>query len=72
MLKNLPGNAGDGKETGSIPGWGKAPGIMAWQPTLVFLPGESLEGYSPWGCKGSDMCHSTASDTDGPRDCHTE
>ena len=30
-----------------------------WQPTLVFLPGEShgqrgLVGYSPWGCKVSD------------------
>ena len=28
----------------------------AWQPTLVFLPGEShgqrnLVGYSPWGCR---------------------
>ena len=32
----------------------------AWQPTPVFLPGEShgqrsLAGYSPWGCKESDM-----------------
>ena len=32
---------------------------MAWQPTPVFLPGESqgqrsLAGYSPWGCKESD------------------
>ena len=31
-----------------------------WQPTPVFLPGEShgqrsLVGYSPWGCKESDM-----------------
>ena len=31
-----------------------------WQPTLVFLPGESpgqrsLVGYSPWGCKESDI-----------------
>ena len=31
-----------------------------WQPTLVFLPGESrgqrsLVGYSLWGCKESDM-----------------
>ena len=31
----------------------------AWQPTPVFLPGEShgqrsLIGYSPWGCKESD------------------
>ena len=32
------------------------PWRRAWQPTLVFLPGEfhaqrSLEGHSPWGCK---------------------
>ena len=31
-----------------------------WQPTPVFLPGKfhgqrSLAGYSPWGCKESDM-----------------
>ena len=31
-----------------------------WQPTPVFLPGKShgrksLIGYSPWGCKESDM-----------------
>ena len=31
-----------------------------WQPTPVFLPGEShgqmsLAGYSPWGGKESDM-----------------
>ena len=31
----------------------------AWQPTPVFLPGDShgqmsLAGYNPWGCKGSD------------------
>ena len=30
-----------------------------WQPTLVFLPGEShgqrrLVGHSPWGCNESD------------------
>ena len=34
--------------------------MRAWQPTPVFLPGEShgqrsLVGYSPWGCKESDM-----------------
>ena len=38
---------------------GKIPWRRAWQPTPVFLPGEShgqrsLEGYSPWGCKESD------------------
>ena len=36
------------------------PWRRAWQPTPVFLPGEShgqrsLAGYSPWGCKELDM-----------------
>ena len=36
----------------------------AWQPTLVFLPGEShgqrsLVGYSPWGHKELDMTEVT-------------
>ena len=35
-------------------------GERKWQPTPVFLPGEShgqrsLVGYSPWGCKEVDM-----------------
>ena len=34
--------------------------IRKWQPTPVLLPGKShgwrsLVGYSPWGCKESDM-----------------
>ena len=38
---------------------GKIPWRRAWQPTPVFLPGESrgqrsLAGYSPWGRKESD------------------
>ena len=38
---------------------GKIPWRKAWQPTPVFLPGESygqrsLAGYSPWGLKPSD------------------
>ena len=38
----------------------KIPWRRKWLPTPVFLPGEfhgqrSLEGYSPWGCKESDM-----------------
>ena len=40
----------------------KIPWRRAWQLTLVFLPGKSLAGYSPWGCKESDMTeHSIAS-----------
>ena len=39
---------------------GKIPWRRAWQPTPVFLPGEShgqrsLAGYSQWGRKESDM-----------------
>ena len=42
---------------------GKIPWRREWLPTLVFLPGEfhgqrSLGGYSPWGCKESDMTES--------------
>ena len=38
----------------------KIPWRREWLPTLGFLPGESHEqrslvGYSPWGCKESDM-----------------
>ena len=38
---------------------GTIPWRRKWQPTPVFLPGESLgqrslAGYSPWGCKESD------------------
>ena len=50
MVKNLPAM----QET-----WVQSLGL-AWQPTLVFLLGEShgqsnVEGYSPWGRKQSDM-----------------
>ena len=38
----------------------KIPCRKEWLPTPVFWPGElhgqrSLVGYSPWGCKQSDM-----------------
>ena len=55
MLKNLPAMW----ETRVCPWVGKIPWRREWQPTPVFLPGESdgwrsLGGYSPWGCKDSD------------------
>ena len=42
----------------------KIPWRRAWQPTAVFLPGEShgqrsLEGYSPWGRRESDLTEAT-------------
>ena len=44
---------------GFDPWVGKIPWRTKWQPTPVFLPGEShgrrsLVGCSPWGCKESD------------------
>ena len=38
-VKNPPANAGDIRDMGSIPG--KIFRRRKWQPTLVFLPGES-------------------------------
>ena len=63
VIKNLPANAGE-MRWGLIPGSGKIPWSRAWQPTPVFLPGESygqrsLVGYSPWGHKESDTTEAT-------------
>ena len=52
VVKNLPASS---REVGSTQ-VRKIPWTRKWQPTAVFLPGEShgrrsLEGYSPGGCK---------------------
>ena len=59
MVKNLPANEGDHKRHGFDPWVEKKPWRRAWQPTPVFLPGEShghrsLVGYSPWDHTESD------------------
>jgi len=46
------------------PGSRKSPCRRKWQPTPVFLPGESngqrsLAGYSPWGHKEPNMTEET-------------
>ena len=48
------------RQPGLDPWVGKNPWGGKWQPTPVLLPGKfhgrkSLVGYSPWGCKESDM-----------------
>jgi len=55
-VKNLP----EKQETQVLPWVGKIFWRREWQSTPVFSPGEfhgqrSLVGYSPWGCKESDM-----------------
>ena len=60
VVKNLSANAGDVRR-GFDPWIGRIPWRRAWQPTLVFLPGESpwteepvaQVGYSLWGHKES-------------------
>ena len=59
IIKNLPTNAGDTGDLGSIHELGRHPGWRNWQPIPVFLPGKShgqrsLVGYSPWGHKEWD------------------
>ena len=52
VVKNPPAPAGDVRDEGSIPGSGRFPWRRKWQPTPVFLPGEScgqrsLVDYNP-------------------------
>ena len=65
MVKNPPANAGDVRDSRSIPGLGKIPWRRAWQPTPVFLPEEShgqwsLGGYGPQRCKELDTTEVTS------------
>ena len=73
VIKDPPDNAGD---PGSIDRWvGKIPWRRKWQPTPVFLPGEShgqrsLVGYSPWGGKELDMTEQLTHHTDTHTQTH--
>ena len=56
MVKNLPANAGDVREVGSIPGSGRSPGGGHGNPLQYsclenLLEQRSLAGYNPWGHK---------------------
>ena len=64
MVKSLPAMWETwvrSKRCGFDPWVGMIPCSRKWQPVPVFLPGKShgqrrsLVGYSPWGCKESDM-----------------
>ena len=64
VVKNLPTNAGDATDAGSIPGSGRSPGGGNGNPLQYSCLGEfhgqrSLAGYSPWGHKESDMTEET-------------
>ena len=61
MVKNPPANAGDVRDTGSIPESGKSPGRGHGIPCQYFCPespmerGCSQDGYSPWGSKQTQL-----------------
>ena len=64
VVKNPPANTGNIRDMGSITWVGKILWRRAWQPTPIFLPGESygqrsLAGYSPQGLKESDTTEVT-------------
>ena len=60
MVKNLPANARDTRDSGSVPGSGRSPGVGNGKPAPVFLPGKfhgqrSLVDCGPRVHKVSDM-----------------
>ena len=66
VVKNLPVMPETCRKCRFDPWVRKVPWRRVWPPTPVFLPGNPhgqrcLVGYSPWGCKESDVTkHSTA------------
>ena len=63
-VENLPARAQDIKDTGSIPGSGRSPGVgnsnLLQYPCLEKSHGQrSLVGYSPWSHKEPDMTEMT-------------
>ena len=58
-VKNPPANAGDIRDTGSIPGWGRSPGGGNGNPLQYFCPGNPTDRrtwrvVNPWSCKELD------------------
>ena len=59
VVKNLTASAGDLRDLDSLPGSGRSPYRRVWQPTPVFLPGESHGQRSLVGYKESDITEMT-------------
>ena len=64
MVKNLPANAGDVRDTNSIPGLGRSSrerNANSLQYSCLENPNgqRSLAGYSPWGHKELEVTEAT-------------
>ena len=61
MVKNPPASAGDARDAGLIPGWGRSPEEGNGNPLQYSCLDrkshrqKNLVGYSPWDCRESDM-----------------
>ena len=60
LVNNLPANAGDAREVGSIPGSGRSPGGGHGNPPQYSCLENSMDRGAwwatvPWGLKESDM-----------------
>ena len=56
VVKNSPAKAGDARDAGSILGQENPLEMeMETQSTIPSHGQRSLPGYSPWGCKDSDV-----------------
>ena len=60
VVKNLPASAEDTRDVGSVPGFGRFPGVGNGNPLQYFCLGNPM-GRGPWwatvlsGCKESGM-----------------
>ena len=79
VVKNLPDNAGDVGDTGSISGSGRSSGEGNGKPLQLLLPGKSraqrsLVGHSPWGRRVRrdllDYTTTTAATLHSVKKCH--
>ena len=62
MVKNPPANAGDMRDTDSIPGWGKSPGGGHGNPTQYSRlenPVDRGAWWATWSSKESDTTEVT-------------
>ena len=76
VVKSLPVNAGDVRDVGSIPGWGRFSREGNGYPLQLFLPGashgqRSLAGYRLWGRKELDMTEQLTYTPDSERGIRT-
>ena len=56
MVKNPPANAGDIRDAGSIPAWGKSPGGRYGNPLDCSLAGASVQRFAVRQDR-SDLAH---------------